>query len=67
MSISYDQAPERLDVWHSKIQNLIDTKGITAFAIDESHCISEWVGVQILITLCFMLRVWCKMSLHAMS
>lgn len=34
--------PERVQRWCSNIQQLCFTCGVVAFAIDESHCISEW-------------------------
>lgn len=35
-------SPERLSISHAHIQSLEHSIGLTAFAIDESHCISGW-------------------------
>jgi superfamily II DNA helicase RecQ len=40
--VNINRAPERVQSWMDGLRKLVDEIGITAFAIDESHCISEW-------------------------
>ena len=35
-------APERVEAWADSLEYLYQKTGLTAFAIDEAHCISEW-------------------------